>query len=176
MVIRRHQGCWYQRDEFRLFSLSWGKVRRKRGYKSEDVCFHQKQPARVFFAWSVQLGNRPGGFFISSSLGIRQIIVTRKVWSIMSSPQPPQTNPGKTDGKMELCSTSACFFPKYLKVSFWKVIQNASFVLLSFCTAFLYSIIELLYWFTQFNCVAIHIFIISFSNHKWLNTAASQAQ
>lgn len=115
-------------------------------------------------------------FFISSSLGIRQIIVTRKVWSIMSSPQPPQTNPGKTDEKMELCSTSACFFPKYLKVYFWKAIQHASFVLLSFCTAFIYSIIELLYWFIQFNCVAIHIFIIFFSNHKWLNTAASQGQ
>lgn len=52
-------------------------------------------------------------FLISSSLGIRQIIVTRKVWSIMSSLQLPQPNPGKTDGQMELCSMSACCFPTW---------------------------------------------------------------
>lgn len=101
-------------DESRLSSLSWGKVGRKRGQKSEDVCFHRKDPASVFFTWSVQPGNRPEGFFfISSSLGIRQVIVTRKVRSIMSSLQRPQPNPGQSEGQMELCSMSARFFPTW---------------------------------------------------------------
>lgn len=63
-------------------------------------CFLSKEVGKgIFFPWSFQLGKRPNGFYISSSLRLRQLIVPRKVWSIMSSLQPPPHNPQKLMGR-----------------------------------------------------------------------------
>lgn len=79
-------------------------------YRVKMFVFIKRSRQEYFFPWSFQLGNRPEGFYISSSLGLRQLIVPRKVWSIVNSLQPPPPNLQKLMGRWNSTASLKAFF------------------------------------------------------------------